>query len=74
MPSNELRSESAAFGLIFGKSLAVATQRSMNASIWFARRDASRFNVTEESFKVQANEVLSLLTIKETKEFLNQQS
>jgi hypothetical protein len=74
IPSRELRSESAAFAMIFGKGVSKTAPRCINASIWFTRRDASRFNVLEESFRVQGNEVISLLSMKEEKEFLRQQS
>lgn len=70
MPSHELRSESAAFNLIFGKKLAATTPRTLNAAVWFTRQDASRFNVIEDSCRVATNEIHSLLSIKEEKEFL----
>jgi hypothetical protein len=74
MPSHELRSESAAFNMIFGKSTSATPPRCVNASVWFTHRDASRFQVVEESFRVAADEILTLLSFKEEKEFLRHSS
>ena len=51
MPSYELRPETIAFNMIFGKSASGSAPKCMNASVWFTSRDASRFNVVEESFE-----------------------
>jgi hypothetical protein len=72
MPGYELSAESSAFNMVFGKSPPMMPPKCVNASAWFAPRDVSRFNVIEESFRTQANEAVTLLSIKEEKEFLSQ--
>ena len=69
-PNYELRSENTAFGMIFGKSPSALPPRSVSASAWFDRRDASRFNVIENSLRIAPSEVITLLAFKEQKEFL----
>jgi len=56
--------------MIFGKSPSALPPRSVSASAWFDRRDASRFNVIEDSLRIAPSEVMTLLAFKEQKEFL----
>ena len=69
-PNNELGHGSSAFNMIFGTSISAMPPRSVNASVWFGRRDASLFEVVEEAVRVDANEVLTLLSFKNASEFL----
>jgi IrrE N-terminal-like domain len=71
MPRSELSADSNAFSVVFGKSTSVVP-KCVNASVWFTPRDAARFHVIEDSHRVQPNEVLTLLSIQEEKEFLDQ--
>lgn len=70
MPNSELRSTSSAFNMIFGKGSQAMPPRSMDASAWFNRWDASRFELVEESVRVAAAEVLTLLSFKDARGFL----
>ena len=70
IPAGELRSESVAFNMIFGKSAQSIPPKCLDASVWFTRRDASRFQVVEDLFRIAANEILTLLSFKDEKDFV----
>ncbi|MGM4931792.1 ImmA/IrrE family metallo-endopeptidase [Tardiphaga sp. 619_E2_N8_5] len=73
-PNNDLSPESSAFTMIYGKAPNAMPTKSVSASAWFSRRDASRYEVTEESFRVGNDEVLVLLAFKNPHKFLEDQS
>jgi hypothetical protein len=70
MPNIEVSPESCAFDMIYGNAPGILPPRSGSASRWFSRDDASRFEVVEDSLRVTANEVLTLLAFKNSHEFM----
>jgi IrrE N-terminal-like domain len=70
MPNTDLGSASSAFNMIFAKGPQAMPPRSVSASTWFSRWDASRFELIEESLRVAAAEVLTLLTFKNAHDFM----
>jgi Zn-dependent peptidase ImmA (M78 family) len=70
MPNSELSHDSSAFVMIFGKAPQTMPPKTVPASNWFARWDASRFELIEESLRVAYGEVLTLLAFKEPYTFL----
>jgi IrrE N-terminal-like domain len=71
-PSSELSSDSSAFLMVFGKGPSAMPPKSLSASKWFPRLDASRYEVIEESIRVAGNEVLTLLAFKDSSRFLRE--
>lgn len=70
MPKSNLAPESPAFTMVFGRAPPMMPPRSVNASNWFSRWDASRFEIVEESMRVATSEVLTLLAFKDAPGFL----
>ena len=66
-PRNQLQSESSAMDVLFGKktSTQVSRLRCVSAEAWFDRHDSHRYELLEQSFKVNASEILSLLIIED---------
>ncbi|WFU79938.1 ImmA/IrrE family metallo-endopeptidase [Bradyrhizobium sp. CIAT3101] len=71
-PKSELSPESSAFTMIYGKAPDAMPAKSVSASTWFARADASRYEVVEESIRVASREVLTLLVFKNPGELSRQ--
>jgi Zn-dependent peptidase ImmA (M78 family) len=69
VPRADLAPNSSAFTMVFGKAPSVMPPRSVNASNWFERRDASAFEVVEETARVGI-ETITLLTFKDASAFL----
>lgn len=69
-PQHELSPDSAAFSMIFGQAPSAMPPRSVSASKWFGRLDASQYEVVEESIRVSRNEVLTLIAFKDAPRFL----
>jgi Zn-dependent peptidase ImmA (M78 family) len=63
-PREELDSDSYAFEVLFGNSRR-SRRVLMGAETWFNHRDAYKFDIFEQSFKVADDEVLTLLTFKD---------
>lgn len=61
-PKADLDQDSPAFDMIFSARQEQPSAKRVGAHQWFDRRDADRFQVTEQSFKVAETEVLTLLT------------
>jgi hypothetical protein len=59
-PRDELASESSALDVLYGKTRG-NRRVSVGAEAWFDRRDASRFEICEQTFKVSDDEILTLL-------------
>jgi hypothetical protein len=72
LPSFELSPESSAFSMVFGKAPSAMPPKSVSASKWFTRHDASKYEVIEESVRVASNEVLTLLAFKDSPRFLRE--
>lgn len=70
IPNSDLVPTSSTFSMIFGKTPNTMPPKSVSASNWFSRHDASRFDVIEESFRIAANDVLTLLAFKDVHAFL----
>ena len=66
-PRQELARESSAFEMVFGTPREQTTPRHVGAHVWFERRDAERYVITEQSFGVADGEVVTLLTFKDPK-------
>jgi hypothetical protein len=63
-PQDQLISDSFAFDVLYGKC-GEHPPRLMDADTWFDRRDASRYQLYEQSIKVTQDEVLTLLVPKD---------
>jgi hypothetical protein len=61
-PSGELAAESSAVDVLYGKSRS-NHRMLVDADAWFDRRDASQFEIYEQSFKISDDEILTLLVI-----------
>jgi IrrE N-terminal-like domain len=59
-PRDELAAESSAMDVLYGKNR-FNRRVLVGAEAWFDRRDASRFEVYEQSFKISDQEILTLL-------------
>jgi hypothetical protein len=68
-PKVEIDQASPGFGMLFQNRLNQPTPRRVSANAWFDRRDADRFDVWEQSFKIIEGEVLTILTFKDPKMF-----
>lgn len=60
-PKAELDQSSPAFDMLFSVRQDQPTAKRAGAQLWFERRDAELFQITEQSFKVAEAEVLTLL-------------
>ncbi|MDO9103669.1 MAG: ImmA/IrrE family metallo-endopeptidase [Methylovulum sp.] len=63
-PKDELHPESYAIGILYGNDTDQASPRKMKAHIWFNRRDASNYELQEQSIRTMDGDVLSLLLFK----------
>lgn len=61
-PKAELDQSSPAFDMLFSVRQGQPTVKRVGAHLWFERRDADLFHITEQSFKVGEAEVFTLLT------------
>ena len=61
-PKAELDQSSPAFDMLFSARQDQPTAKRVGAHLWFERRDAELYQITEQSFKVAEAEVLTLLT------------
>jgi len=59
-PRDELAAESSAMNVLFGKNR-FNRRATVGAEAWFDRRDANRFELYEQSFKMSDQEILTLL-------------
>jgi hypothetical protein len=66
-PKADLDEGSPAFEMLFSSRQDQPTAKRVGAHVWFERRDAARFQVTEQSFKVSSGQVLTLLTFLDQK-------
>jgi len=64
-PRDELAAESSAMSVLFGKYRR-NSRTIVGAEAWFDRRDASRYELCEQSFKISEQEVLTLLVFTNT--------
>jgi hypothetical protein len=64
-PSDDLDAESFAFELLFGGIDENSFPRKIGADAWFTFRNADRYELQEQSFRLPNDEVLTLLTIPE---------
>lgn len=68
-PTNDLSHETSTFNMLHRPTPQTMPPRSTSAATWFERWDASRFELVEESFRVAAGEVLTLLRFKDAGAF-----
>ena len=66
-PKAELYESSPAFDMLFSDRLEQSTAQRVGAHLWFERRDADLFQITEQTFKVAEAEVFTLLTFSDPK-------
>lgn len=65
-PREDLDPSSPSFSVLFGTVERTRTQ-SVAASLWFDRRDASRYRIAEQSLKARGGTMLTLLTLSDPK-------
>ncbi len=63
-PRHDLDADSYALDILYGTNRC-SRRVLMDAEAWFDRRDASQFEIFEQSFKVADDEILSLLILKD---------
>jgi hypothetical protein len=59
-PRDDLGAESSAMDVLYGRNR-FNSRRSIGAEAWFDRRDASRFEIDEDCFRMSDDEILTLL-------------
>ncbi|MBS0300478.1 MAG: ImmA/IrrE family metallo-endopeptidase [Proteobacteria bacterium] len=59
-PQKELNQDSMAFDMLFGTEERVRSQK-IPADAWFDIREAERFDITEDAFRISNNQVLCLI-------------
>jgi len=62
-PRSDLDAESFASGVLFGNQPGDRFPRKIGADAWFERREAERYEVTEQTVHVADNEILTLVLI-----------
>lgn len=62
-PRTDLDRSSPAFDMLYSGLREQRAPKRVGAHVWFGRRDAERFEVSEESLKVAADEVWTLITL-----------
>lgn len=62
-PRDELDHETFAFSLLFGSSSEDTIPRKTGADGWFDRRNADRYDLLEQSFKLPENQICTILTM-----------
>lgn len=68
-PQEALDSESYAFDILFGKKPDDSMPHKVGADAWFDRRDASRFEIQEQTWRSSSGEILTLLIINDANMF-----
>ncbi|RXH35230.1 hypothetical protein XH84_05690 [Bradyrhizobium nanningense] len=66
-PKQELDHESYAFSALFGKHEDKGGPRRIGADAWFDRRGAENFEIYEETFRVAADQICTILFFNDTK-------
>lgn len=69
-PNDDLSAETSTFNILHRSASQALPAKTASAATWFGRWDASRFELVEESFRVAASEVLTLLRFKDAAAFL----
>jgi len=69
-PTDHLSPETSTFNMLHRQTPQAMPPRSTSATTWFGRWDASRFELVEESLRVAAADVLTLLRFKDAPAFL----
>lgn len=64
-PQNDLDRESFAFGVLFGQQANDPMPRKIDADAWFDRDEASRYEVSEQTFRTASDEILTLIVIRD---------
>lgn len=62
-PRSELDPKSHAFEMLFGKARELAIPQKLAADAWFEFRNVDRFEVSEQSFRLPNDEILTLLIL-----------
>ena len=68
-PRTEIDQASQGFAMLFQDRPNQPTAKRVSAYAWFDRRDAERFEIWEQSFRIVEGEVLTILTFKDVKMF-----
>jgi hypothetical protein len=66
-PKQELDHESFAFSALFGKNEDKGGPRRIGADAWFDRRGAEDFEIYEETFRVAADQICTILVLNDAK-------
>ncbi|GAA3266648.1 hypothetical protein GCM10020258_35920 [Sphingomonas yabuuchiae] len=66
-PRYEASPESSAFDMMFGSKKEASTPRSVRATAWFDRNEASGLMLQEQSFSLPGSEVMTILTFTDRK-------
>lgn len=66
-PREDLDAESFAFGILFGDASDDTVPRKIGADAWFDRWDAQKFEVSEQTVRMSADETLTLVAIVDQK-------
>jgi hypothetical protein len=66
-PKQELDHESYAFSALFGKNEDKGAPRRIGADAWFDRRGAEDFEIHEETFRVAADQICTILFFNDAK-------
>lgn len=66
-PRDEASPDSSAFDMLFGAKTELSSPRSVMATAWFDRGEASGFTLQEQSFALPENEVMTILTFTDRK-------
>jgi len=64
-PQKALDPESPAFGLLFGNDTESTYPRRIGADAWFTHKHADRYEIKEQSFKVQSDEIITILIVED---------
>jgi Zn-dependent peptidase ImmA (M78 family) len=62
-PRDDLDTESFAFGILFGQAQDDRFPRKIGADAWFERWEAERYEVLEQTIRIAADEILTLVQI-----------
>ena len=62
-PQQDLHADSFAFGVLFGSAANDAMPRKVGADAWFDRREAERYELHEQTFRVGKDEILTLVIL-----------
>ena len=66
-PRDTLDVESYAFDILFGTAEDDTQPHKIGADAWFDRWDAEKYELTEQSIRIRANEILTLIQITDTR-------